>query len=196
MTLSNHFSFIGLRAAVKTIMSRSRPSDWSVQGFGMMRTYLDPEKVWRLNIWHSSLAVPGVSTIHDHPWNFRSIVLTGKFENVRFAVSPDGPSPNFDAMQIRTGEGGGPSGERFGCTLIEKSREVYLPGEDYAQVWDEIHESKYVDGTVTLNQRSRVGTGEHARVFWPRGEEWVDAEPRAATDAEYLIALGAALKGW
>ena len=54
-----------LRAAVRALLERP-DSDWSVQGFGMMRRYLDADKKYRLNIWDSSLAGRNVSIIHDH----------------------------------------------------------------------------------------------------------------------------------
>jgi len=51
-------------------------------------------------------------------------------------------------------------------------------------------------GTVTLNERTRVGTGEHARVFWPAGEDWVNAKPRQATPREIDRTTELALSVW
>jgi hypothetical protein len=73
--------------------------------------------------------------------------------------------------------------------------ENYWPGDKYAQAAKEIHVSKYIDGTVTLNERRIVGDGEHARVFWESGD-WVDAEPRAATEDEVDGVLRQALRKW
>lgn len=193
MTMSAIPSFEGLRGVVRTFLSRE--SGWSVQGFGMMRLYLDPDKEWRLNVWDSSLQVPGVSTIHDHPWHFQSWVISGNFVNARFVVDEDG-SVEYDYMVIKTGEGGGPTGERQACRLRQRSAEFYRPGGSYSQSAEEIHESRYGDGTVTLNRRTRVGTGEHARVFWPHGQEWVDAMPRAATEEEVQRVLSRVREKW
>lgn len=189
-------------AAIYSLMAKSKPEDWSVQGFGMMRMYLDPAKEWRLNVWHSSLAVPNVSTIHDHPWNFRSWIIAGRFVNQKFDIYPDseeirdraGNSPEsvfqkVDYMRIKTGEGGGPDGVKKTCYLRKFVPQLLLPGDSYDQIWNEVHESMYDDGTVTINRRQRVGTGEHARVFWPHGQEWVDAEPRRATPAEFYSVI-------
>lgn len=190
--MTQHFEF--LKASVKAVVEKSSPADWTVQGFGMMRTYFDKEREWRLNVWHSSLQVKGVSTVHDHPWNFRSCVIAGKFMNTRFAEADatalaKGRVLLMDYMRIKTGEGGGPDGERKTLALERFVPEIYRPGDTYEQLWDEVHESQYVDGAVTLNRRQRVGTGEHARVFWPHGEEWVDAEPRKATEEEFTSIL-------
>lgn len=178
-------------------------ANWSVQGFGMMRTYFGPPdnlKEFRLNIWDSRLAVPNVSTIHDHPWHFDSIVIAGQFNNQRYDLVADNSVPSFGEREfayttIKTGEGGGPekSPTRY-AILTPFMRENYFPGDRYHQDANEIHETLYKDGCVTLNKRTRVGDGEHARVFWPSGTDWVDAEPRAATPAEIAAITENALK--
>lgn len=190
-------SIVALRALVWQALHH-RNVEFSVQGFGMMRTYLDSDKEWRLNVWDSSLQVPGVSTIHDHPWHFDSWVISGEFYNNRFLMTDeDGPTDQFyDYMEIKTGEGGGPTGERKTCRLSRQPTEFYAPGSYYHQDASEIHETRYRDGAVTLNRRKRVGTGEHARVFWPHGEEWVDAMPRPATPEEVRQVLGRVEDQW
>src|SRR5258708_2442216 len=100
-----------LRPTIAHIL-RSDPEQrgWSVQGFGMMRTYIGPPdnpKEYRLNIWDRELAVPNVSTIHDHPWHFDSIVIGGAFVNQRFHFSTDYDRATHVYTTIKTGEGGG-----------------------------------------------------------------------------------------
>lgn len=184
------------RSLVREVLRSPHGREWSVQGFGMLRTYLDAEKRFRLNIWDSQLAVPGVSTIHDHPWHFTSLVINGGFSNLRYLQSEtEGAEYNWNLIQ--TGPGGG-KGEIGGVTkLVRQEPEHYSPGEMYLQLANEIHESFYADGTVTLNDRTRLPDGDHARVFWPLGSEWVDAMPRAATEWEVYTTIGKALsKNW
>jgi hypothetical protein len=167
--------------------------EWSVQGFGMLRTYFGKDKRWRLNIWHQRLAVPLCSIIHDHPWSFESLIMAGQFRNVRYHFQPSAKMMATHEWQvIKTGPGGGPDGEHEFCILHELSHEIYTPGDSYTQSPTEIHASHYQDGCVTFNDRTRVGDGEHARVFWPAGGEWVDAMPREATKREIGIACEAA----
>src|SRR5258708_2352757 len=72
-------------AAVRSILEYPNGGrEWSVQGFGMLRTYLDEQHTYRLNIWTDELASPGVSLIHDHPWHFHSWILAGKLTNEIF----------------------------------------------------------------------------------------------------------------
>jgi hypothetical protein len=199
-----------LRYHVKRMLVHSYLYDWTVQGFGMMRTYLSgPEypKQFRLNIWDSALMVSNVSLIHDHPWRFKSRIINGQFCNIRF-VESDTPNSKFfseggpsygdpyDYAVIKTGEGGGPDGERGRVNLSSMPTEIYNTGDTYQQEPTEIHMSVPGSSTITLNDRTRVGDGEHARVFWPAGREWVDAMPRPATDLEIVEVTARALEKW
>jgi hypothetical protein len=159
---------------------------WTVQGFGMLRCYLDADHVYRLNIWDGRLRYPGVSMIHDHPWHFESYVLVGSLKNLRYRHSGDGQP--YDAMKIITGEGGAQIEELKPVLLTRGIAEWYDAGKTYHQRADEIHETDAVIGTVTLNKRERVH-GDVATVFWPKGKQWVTAEPRAATPDEIKRAV-------
>lgn len=176
--------------------------NWTVQGFGMLRTYFGPNndrKRFRLNLWDDRLAVPNVSTIHDHPWHFESMIVAGVFVNRRFTMLP--PSeygcPTHTYTTIKTGEGGGIVKSEFQTAGLRSGPvELYEDGAIYSQLADEIHESVPARGTITLNERTRVGDGEHARVFWPIGTDWVDAEPREATIKEVVNGIMYSLKRW
>ena len=188
-----------LRASIKHMLYYPEIfDDWTVQGFGMMRCYIPGPvyaKQFRLNIWDESLAVPNVSTIHDHPWHFKSWIINGEFRNVRF-VEDHFHGASFEYRVIKTGEQGGEQGPRLRMNLRPLEFETYTGGDTYEQRANEIHRSLPARGTVTLNERTRVGDGEHARVFWPAGEEWVDAKPRKATVDEICSTVALALEKW
>lgn len=184
-------------AMVRAILGDAQMYQWTVQGFGMLRTYLPVAgnlKRFRLNIWNSNLAIPGVSVMHDHPWDFDSWIINGKFRNVRYIEDAWGLSYKF--MTIKTGEGGCPMSEPAAVRLMPLPVENYKTGDKYHQDALEIHASFYDDFTVTLNDR--VGDTEHARVFWrdePHGY-WVDAKPRVATAQEIGETVRLALEKW
>ena len=190
-----------LRHMTRDVLNKPFDRAWSIQGFGMLRTYFGPDKQFRLNVWHSRFQVPGVSIVHDHPWHFNSWIIAGRFTNQRYTSGTlqyggyrvSAAPPNFHFQTIKTGEGGGPVGELGSMLLIPDQPEQYRPGDTYRQEAHEIHASFYNDGTVTLNDRTRIGDGEHARVFWPLGEKWIDAQPRNATEEEVWTATRAAL---
>lgn len=172
---------------------------WTVQGFGFLRTYFGPAhapKMYRLNLWDHRFTVPSVSTIHDHPWDFSSVIVAGRFTNQRYAMQDFvGDKPTHMFTTIRTGEGGGLEKSAFeDCFLSPEIPEDYEPGDTYAQIANEIHETKFVDGAVTLNER--IGDTEHARVFWPHGTDWIDAMPRPATRDEVSAAVDNSLQRW
>lgn len=80
------------------------------------------------------------------------------------------------------------------CALLPKNEEYYKPGDTYNQLANEIHETKFKNGSVTLNKR--IGDTEQARVFWKYGTDWVDAIPRVATQDEVRLAVEHSLNKW
>lgn len=185
-------SFDFMRAATLQILERASQYEWSMQGFGMLRTYIGQDKRFRLNLWDSSLMVPDVSIIHDHPWHFRSWIISGCFYNERFHVGNYGPE--YNGMTIIPGDKGGPDGNPVKVRLESQGRETYRRGATYVQRKDEVHASYYEDGTVTLNDRTPEGA-DRARVYWLHGD-WVDATPRPATPAEVLRTVTRCLDVW
>jgi hypothetical protein len=184
-----------LRAMVKHVLQHSEHHEWTLQGFGMLRTYLDDG--WRLHVWHSDYSVPGVTTIHDHPWHFESLIVAGILLNQRFELVSTGIAPATHMMRtIKPG---------IGLKVLEHDqhvqirpagqREIYLAGERYHQSANEIHESMPLPGTVTLVRRERVGD-DVARSFYPAGEQWVSGEPRAATAEEARAICAFSLSQW
>ena len=190
--------FEALRAAVRAHLENPHSLQWTVQGFGMLRTYFptaDNPKRFRLNIWSTKLAVPGVSIMHDHPWDFDSWIINGRFDNVRYAEI-NGTGNSYKYMIIKCGEEGCALSDPTRIKLLKLPTEHYTTGDTYHQDAHEIHASYYDDGTVTLN--SRVGDTEQARVFWrdePKGY-WVDAKPRRATWFEVADTCVLALRKW
>lgn len=193
-------------------------SRWSTQGFGMARIYLDDTRNLRLNIWHSALAVPGLSPetgmVHTHPWDFTSRIIAGRLSNYRYRWES---VENEDAKllapwrcaEITPGPGGSvtgsdgraikPSGydvRRFG-TLVPVVRqygdrsfhaEHYRPGGIYSQSFDEIHHTEYEDGTVTINRRDRGDRPDRALTFWKARHDWISAEPNLNRNTSWSTA--------
>lgn len=125
------------------------------------------------------------------------VFCSGAFRNQRFVEkSHVWHGEKYYWAVIKTGEGGGPDGESGTTFLNALPIEFYRPGDIYRQQAEEVRASYYNDGTVTINDRRRREDGEHARVFWPYGEGWVDAEPRQATLAEVDRVIKRARKVW
>lgn len=167
-----------LQIAVLGILDRADGYEWSVQGMGMLRLYI--QKVGRLHIWDSRLRYPGVSMIHNHSWDLRSTIVSGTLLNTRYEIFPAGPPTHF-RRRLLTGYHCEFVASREQLCLIEAGpRERYYPGDCYHQRADVVHMTDAVDGCVTLMER-REDVDGHADVFWKIGEEWGNARPRPAT---------------
>lgn len=164
--------------------------EWTLQGFGMLRTYLS--KTLRLHVWHSEYAVPDVSLVHTHPWDFESLVVCGRILNTRFEQVAEDEGIPYQYSTIKCGAGGGMRSDPVPCGLLSHGIEEICAGEIYQQKANEIHFSNPDDGTITLVDRTFHADTEHAKVFWPAGQEWVSAEPRPATSREVENILTAA----
>lgn len=185
---------------------RDPNADWTVQGFGFLRAYFGPAgnpKEYRLNLWDDRVSVPNVSTVHDHPWHFDSLIVAGNFTNQRYEMIAEGEDltllgpDRYTYSTIMTGVNSNLQMSPYrNARLRPFAAEHYRPGDLYHQHNEEIHETLYTNGCVTLNKRTKVGDGEHARVFWPAGTDWVDAKPRAATPVEVAAITENALKGF
>lgn len=183
---------------VKQILLRFGSHEWSLQGFGMLRTYLDADKRYRLHVWTGQDRVPDVSDIHTHPWDFESTIIAGKLRNVRYEdyENPEEGTEVFHRQLIKCGVGGCSIGEPELANLYRFSEERYEEGDYYYQEAREIHASYPEDGTVTLIDRTFGTDVDHAHVYFPQGKSWISAEPRPATPNEVRRITELALDKW
>lgn len=178
-----------MRSLVKSILEHPEGHGWTLQGFGMLRTYITPEL--RLHVWDSRFRVKDVSVVHTHPWNFRSTVIAGVVRNMRYEEADGQGGLRYMRQQILCGPGGGfsePDPVEVSLRVVRhwliEPRETYVAGQVYNQLANEIHMSEPEDGTVTLVEREFLADVDHAYVYWRAGKEWVTAEPREATEDE------------
>lgn len=168
--------------------------DWSIQGFGMLRLYLGGDQIERLHIWDQEMAVENVSSVHDHPWDLDSRIISGTLRNQRFVRDDDNGEP-WQAVLIRTGEGGHVLKPHTPWSLRALDVETYQPGEQYHQDAPEIHESIPERGTVTVVRRTFSRPRDIATSCFKEGS-WVSAEPRTATKEEVERFVALALEKW
>jgi len=172
--------------------------DWSIQGLGMLRLYLDEQHVERLHVWSDMARYDQVSELHTHPWDMLSVIVAGHIRQERFVAFERrmGQKSSHMRQMIQCGEGGGPIGIPDDVLLREMPSEDYAEGDQYVQYWWEIHRTRPADGSVTIITRQFTDDPDHAYVFWPIGQEWVTAEPRLATKDEILRITNNALVKW
>lgn len=207
-----------VKMMVKAILRSPTDLEWSVQGLGMMRTYLSDEV--RLHIWDPRLRVPKVSPIHDHPWHLKSQVVAGTLRQNRFVLKAhkewstaktdyewvhypkERGVDNAEAVEemwwapIRCGDKAYTKAHPKEVQLYRMPLEIFREGEVYTQTKAEIHETIPDMGTVTIVTRSFSGDKESANIFWRGDKEWVDAKPRSATMDEIIDVTKYALRTW
>jgi len=181
----------------QVIMERWQGFEWTLQGLGMLRTYITPEL--RMHVWDSRYMVEDVTMLHTHPWDFESLIVAGRVDQFRFLESPIALGPSWLAFvkgTIQCGAGGGECAPPANVWLEPQVMESYVEGDTYQQLANEIHESMPVDGTVTLINRTFHEDTETAHVFWPAGFQWVSAEPRPAEPVEVEDIISYSLETW
>lgn len=182
------------RDQVLEILTTPETRQWNSHGIGMLRTYVDEGRRWRLNVWHSGLKNPGISSLHTHPWPFYSWIFAGRMVNIRYRRAQVGKGGGHRMMEGTINCGPKFTGLRSGRKLVNLMKEnvgIYLPGEHYSQRPEEIHDTDFTDGTVTLIYRGDPAPDHEASVFWPAGDDWGDATRPFDWD-EALVAIKAA----
>lgn len=191
------------RDEVHDILDNWRQYQWQVQGFGMIRTYLDGPGEPRLQVWDQRLATWSNNAIHDHPWAFTSTIYAGVLYNQRFKVRPTEANDSYakgHTTEIIPGTRGGLLSERLvdRCRIEPLPIEVYSLGESYRQTHREMHLTKYLPGTVTLITRTEREEADIARVAWygGAGDQPPFVNPYPATPDLAELIIQSALDSW
>lgn len=186
-----NIEFDTTRALCIKILENAHAYTWTTQGLGMLRMYLTPDKSLRLHIWHGALCDPRASRLHNHPWDFDSLIVSGKIGNVRYVRTTIGDP--WMQNTITCGPGGCEVSVPKQVRLKQSYLETYTTGGKYSQLADEIHDTQPSNGTVTIIRRTFHEDTERANVFFKPGEKWYSAEPRCATPDEIEMVVAAAL---
>lgn len=206
--MSDDFAKVAMtRDEVREILLDWRSHEWQVQGFGMLRTYLDGPNEPRLQVWDQRLACWGNNAIHDHPWAFRSTIYAGVLYNERFDVETLWPEEwdewedaNGHVTDIVPGTRGGLLSGRpvEPCRIEPQPLEVYSLGDTYSQTHREMHLTRYAQGTVTLIERVDREEADIARVAWygEAHEQPPFVKPYHASREVAEMVIGDALATW
>ena len=184
-----------LEKQVKAILAQAESHEWSLQGMGMFRHYLSKEV--RLHVWDARFMTAEVTTLHDHPWDFESEILSGMMvDRWYLKARSDGPLTH-EEHTIVCGPGGGLTKEQHCLVrLMAPIDNVFTTGRSYRRRAEDVHESVARSGTVTVIHRSFKADTEHAHVYVKIGKSWVSAEPRKATLEEVRSMAALALDRW
>ena len=180
----------------KHVMENPLEYSWELQGFGMLRTYIDKDT--RLQIWLKEFIVPNVTDIHTHPWDFESYIFQGEITNYCFSeLPPITPEFNkgyeYDRCLILTGENAYVK-ERTRVLIMEAYSFRYTKGDNYKHSKLIPHRIDFIDGTITVLTKENIHPNSLAYSYVKDDGEWVSAAPRIATDEEVMTFILAANK--
>lgn len=203
--MAEELEFKFIRQIVHQILEQPFAHDWTLQCFGMLRTYFGDEV--RLQLWDHDFQIPGSNSIHDHPWDFYSMIVSGELCNQRFVRVPEekssivvpmsaGDPADYNQWLIEPGTEGKVLGHGVPVKLVPLESEYYTTGEMYDQTATELHRTDYVDGTVTLIQRERVQANDQAFSIMEAGQPWNIVQVRKAEPDEVRAFCKKALARW
>jgi hypothetical protein len=164
-----------MRDLIKSVLRESSKYDWTAQGFGMIRCYLDKAHDWRVNVWTEEFRVKGVSDIHNHPWHFQSWIIAGSLTNEIYYPSGDGHI-RLQRVEFTPGIDSDLKIQQHETRWYKVKLATHYDGATYKQNKDEIHRTSPSDLCVTLNYRVREGE-DRASSFIKPSSAWVDAKP-------------------
>ena len=190
-----------VRRKVRIAIDSPFETEWSLQGFGMLRHYLTEDKSWRLHIWDDNYRVPGAAMTHNHLWNLESSVLSGALVNRKYRVSTElwkefRSSPTHQEMRVVAGLTVRSDRISKAVILVPEVSIPYVARTKqnvYRQGWNEVHCTDALNGTITIVHREPVdGAHDHACVYVEHDKELIGTAPRNAKTDEVITILGRA----
>lgn len=183
-----------LKLKIKELLENPLDYEWEIQGFGMLRTYIDKDT--RVQIWHNDYKVPNVTDIHTHPWNFTSKIIQGVMRNICFVETEHNDKSSrgtYNRCLILTGENAYVK-EKTKVNLTKQTPSIYIKGTKYKHRKDVPHRTDYVNGTITVLTKKAINEDSLAYSYTPGDSDWVSAAPRIATKGEILFFVNSALE--
>jgi hypothetical protein len=131
------------KALVLTMLQHAEDFPWRMADIGLMSLRLDDRREYRLHIWDPTCCV-GESPIHDHPYDFTSMIIAGELTNTRYEEDPAGDE------YVRFRYSPGAEGDRRSDAVkLSSTSTTFTAGNQYRQIARELHASWQEPGTVT-----------------------------------------------
>lgn len=185
-----------IKNKVREMLNNPLDYEWEIQGFGMLRTYIDANT--RVQIWHNNYKIPNVTDIHTHPWDFTSFIIQGYMQNLCFIESKieNETVPEdiiYNRCLILTGEHAYVK-EKTKVILSRDTNIKYTNGMEYTHKKDVPHRTEYSNGTITVLTKNNINKDSLAYSYTKGDSEWVSAAPRIATNEEVMFFVNEALE--
>ena len=163
------------KALVHQILTHAEDYPWRMQEeIGLLGLRLDDRRKYRLHVWEPRYSV-GKPPVHDHPYDFVSMVIAGEIINTRYEESPSGAEYSrvrYLASDDRV--------RRTDSVRLSATSVTLREGEQYAQLAHDLHGSRQQPGTVTIIRCSFKDVAE-LTVCLRDEETFVSGQARPAT---------------
>ena len=166
------------KALVYQILVRAESYPWVMQDIGLLGLRLDDHREYRLHVWDPSLCV-GEPPIHDHPYDFESQIIAGEMTNTRYVEEQAG----IEYRRVRYAPADEDDRRTTDRVKLSGTATTYTEGGHYAQLADELHDSRQLPGTVTIIRRTFKDVPE-LTVCLLEDVPWVSGRSRPATSQE------------
>ena len=173
---------------VRTILEHASDHAWTLQDIGLLGLRLGARREYRLHVWAPSFGRTE-PPIHDHPFDFESMVVVGEITNVRFVEDPAGTAFH----RVRYSPFAHDVRRTDTVRLSPAATTTHPAGDHYRQASHELHVTQPTSGTVTIIRMAFRNTSE-LTVCSLAGEDWISDHSRPATPAEVETIVATALE--
>jgi len=174
------------QALVRTILEHAEDHPWRMQDIGLLGLRLDDRREHRLHVWGPAYSV-GAPPVHDHPYDFTSLVVAGEMTNTRYVEHSSGDGYSRVRYAVADEEA-----RTTDSVALTGSATVQRAGDEYSQRAEELHDSRQTPGTVTIIRMTFVDAPVLS-VCTKGNVPWVSSPARPATLDEITTITGAAL---
>lgn len=152
----------------------------------------DRRKRARVHIWNSPSPANADANVHDHRYDFRSVILSGELENIRYMVDEEGEQYKVFTYSPRDSSGRYQMRRGGTACLLAGPCERYKAGASYALDRDTLHKAAPLPGApcVTFCVQDRMHLKAQSTSYsqtHPDEADLVEAECVSVPD--YLAAL-------
>ena len=180
----------GTKALVHAILRHAEDYPWRMQHIGLLGLRLDDHRELRLHVWDPTYSiVEDDPPIHDHPFDFTSMIIAGEMINTRYEIDPTGAE--YTRFRYTPSD---EQGRTADTVRLSGTATTYTEGDRYEQSANELHDSRQLQGTVSII-RCTFREVQQLTVC-RKGREWVSGQSRSPTSEEVKSITGKALQAF
>jgi hypothetical protein len=173
---------------VHTILQHAEDYPWVMQDIGLLGLRLDDRREYRLHVWDPTFSLEEDPPIHDHPFDFTSVIIAGEMHNTRYEVDLAGAE--YTRFRYAPSDEDARTAD---VVRLSGTTTTYREEGSYDQLAQELHDSRQLPGTVTMIRRTFRDISQLS-VCLKGHDTWVSGQSRPATSEEIKAIASKALQ--